>query len=133
MGSHLNLGVSDSRLECDQAGLFSPITRDVEDKLCFFVLGVLICSRKGNSSRSSFLAVGDFVKEKWDLEKEQEIPIMTFRDWEGDECIFNKTSFEDELTTGTSQETIWFPRFISLRRIDSNRPWKPSEPTRTYQ
>ncbi|CAE8620533.1 unnamed protein product [Polarella glacialis] len=108
MGSHLNLGVSDSRLACDQAGLFFPTTTDLEDKLYLFVCGILVCSCKVNPSRSSFLDFGDFVKEKWQLEQEQEIPMMTFRDWEGDECIFNKSSSVDVLTTGNSREEIWF-------------------------
>ena len=132
MGSHLNLGVSDSRLACDQAGLFSPITRDVEDKVCFFVCGQLICSCKVNPSRSSFLAVGEFVKEKWQLEKEQAIPLMTYRDWEGDECIFNKTSFKDALT-GTSQETIWFQVHLSWADRNKHRPWKPPQLPRKFQ
>ena len=106
MVSHLNSGDSDSKLSCDQAGLFSPITRDVSDKVCFFVCGQLICSCKANPSIFSFLAVGEFVQEKWQLEKNQVIPLMTYPDWEGDECIFNKTSFKDVLTA-TSQETIW--------------------------
>jgi hypothetical protein len=98
MGSHINLRVSDSRLACDQAGLFFPLTRDVEDKVCFFVCGVLICSWKVNFSRSSFLSFGELVKKKWQLEKEQAIlPLMTYRDWEGDECIFNRFSFKDAL------------------------------------
>ncbi|CAE8632743.1 unnamed protein product [Polarella glacialis] len=129
MGSHLNLEVSDSRLACHQVGLFSPITRDLEDKLCFFVCGVLICSCKVNPSRSSFPDVGDFVKEKRQLEQEQEIPLMTFRDWEGDDCIFSKTSYNDALTTGTSRETFWFQVHLSWADRFEHKPWKPSEPT----
>ena len=132
MVSHLNLGASDSKLACDQVGSFSPITRDVEDKVCFFVCGQLICSCKVNPSRSSFLAVGEFMKEKWQLEKEQAIPLMTYRDWEGDECIFNKTSFKDALT-GTSRQTIWFQIYLFWADRFKHRPWKPSEPIRKFR
>ncbi|CAE8584629.1 unnamed protein product [Polarella glacialis] len=98
-------------------------------RLCFFVCGVLICNCKVNPSRSSFLDVGDFMKEKWQLGQEQEIPMMTFRDWEGDECIFNNTSFKDTLTIGTSRKTIWFQVYLSWADRFKHKPWKPSEPT----
>ncbi|CAE8626275.1 unnamed protein product, partial [Polarella glacialis] len=35
------------------------------------------------------------------LEAEQVILLITYRDWEGDECIFNKTFFKDALTVTT--------------------------------
>ncbi|CAE8684586.1 unnamed protein product [Polarella glacialis] len=57
--------------------------------------------------------------EKWQLEKEQAIPLMTYRDWEGDECIFNKTSLKDALT-GTSRETIWFQVHLSWADLIEN-------------
>ncbi|CAE8581500.1 unnamed protein product, partial [Polarella glacialis] len=56
--------------------------------------------------RSSFLAVCDFVKEKWQLEKEQAIPLMTYRDWEGDECIFNTTSFKEATDRNFTRDNL---------------------------
>ena len=132
MVSHVHLGASDSKLACDQAGFFSPITRDVEDKVCIFFCGPLICSCNANPAKSMFLSLGEFVKEKWQLEKEQAMPVMTFRDDEGDECIYNHSSFKDPLTR-TSRETIWFEVYPSWADGNQHRPWKPSEPHRKFQ
>ena len=116
MVSCMNLGASDSKLAYDQPGFFSPMTRDVSDKVCVFVCGQLICSCKANPAKFSILSFGEFVKEKWQLEKEQAIPLMTYRDWEGDECIF----------TATSRETIWLQVYLSWADLFEHRPWKPS-------
>ena len=97
MVPYINLGVRDSKLACGQAGFFSPITREVSDKFSIFCFGILVCSCNVDPAKSSFLAVGEFVKEKWQLEKEQDLP-MTFLDANCDECIFNETNFQDSLT-----------------------------------
>ncbi|CAE8611552.1 unnamed protein product [Polarella glacialis] len=75
---------------------------------------------------SSCLAVGEFVKEKWQLPKQQEI-LITFRDADNDECIFNETNFQDLLTC-TSEEKIWFTVHLPWADRFKLRPCKPSEP-----
>jgi hypothetical protein len=111
MAPYIHLGVSD----------FPPITRDVSDKVCIFVCGQLMFICIANPAKSSFLAVGEFVKEEWQLEKEEAIPVMTFRDAERDECIFNESSFKDALTC-TSEETIWFTVHLSWADRNSTDP-----------
>ncbi|CAE8620905.1 unnamed protein product, partial [Polarella glacialis] len=42
-----------------------------------------------NPAKSSFLSFGEFVNEKWQLEKEQAIPVMTYRDEDRDERLLS--------------------------------------------
>ncbi|CAE8702381.1 unnamed protein product [Polarella glacialis] len=95
----------------------------------FFRLRSSYLQLQVNPSRSSFLDAGDFVKEKWQLEQEQENTPDDVSRLGGDDCIFNKTSFKDALTTGTSRETIWLQVHLSWADQFKHRPWKPSEPT----
>ncbi|CAE8626670.1 unnamed protein product [Polarella glacialis] len=117
----MDLELSDSKLARDQPGFFSLARLDVSDKCCLFVCGQLICSCKANPANSSFLALGEFVTERWQLPKEQVIPLMTYHDEEGDECILNQKSIVDALA-GTSQEKIWFQVYLSWE--DRNMVWE---------
>ncbi|CAE8593057.1 unnamed protein product [Polarella glacialis] len=128
MVPYLNLGVRDSKLACDQARFFSPITREVSDKIRIFCCGFfLLCSCRVDPAKSSFLAVSEFVIQKWQLGTKHEL-FKTFRDSDNDECISNETSFKDALTC-TSEEKIWFTVHLPWAHRNKHRPWKPSEPT----
>ena len=127
MVPYLNLGVRDSKLACDQAGFFSPITREESEQICIFCCGILLCSCNVDPAKSSFLAVSEFVNQKWQLGTKQE-RLITFRDADNDECIFNETNFKDSLTC-TSEENIWFTVHLPWANRNKHRPWKPSEPT----
>ncbi|CAE8732851.1 unnamed protein product [Polarella glacialis] len=127
MVPYLNLGVRDSKLACDQAGFFSPVTREVSDKFCIFCCWIPSCSCNVNPAKSSFLAVSEFVIKKWQLGTKQEL-FITFRDADNDECIFNETNFQDSLTC-TSEMKIWFTVHLPWSDRHKLRPWKPSEPT----
>ncbi|CAE8652847.1 unnamed protein product, partial [Polarella glacialis] len=116
--------ISDAGLAALAANLPSSLQQLQFQMVSHLNLGVSV-----KPSRFSFLSVGDFVKEKWQLEKEQAIPLKKYRDWEGDECIFNKTSFKDALT-GTSRETIWFQVYLSWADRFNHRPWTPSSRSR---
>ena len=67
----MNLRASDSKLACDQPGFFSLAREDVSDKCCPFVCGQLICSCMANPANASFLALCEFVIERWKLPKER--------------------------------------------------------------
>ena len=80
----MDLGASDSKLACDQPGFYSLPRWAVSDTCCLFVCGQLLCSCKANPATSSFLALCEFVKERWQLQNEQVIPFMMYHDEEGD-------------------------------------------------
>ncbi|CAE8635052.1 unnamed protein product, partial [Polarella glacialis] len=65
------------------------ILADVSDKLCKFVCGQLICSCMANPANASFLALCEFVKERWQLLKET---VSAYPEicTEGDEAGFSQ-------------------------------------------
>ncbi|CAE8666521.1 unnamed protein product, partial [Polarella glacialis] len=73
-----------------------------------------------------------FVKERWQLPKERVIPLITYHEDEGDECILNQKTIVDALTR-TSHPRVWFQ--VYLLREDRNmvRPLKPPQPPRKFQ
>ena len=124
---YLYLRARHSKLACDQVGFFSPITRKVSEQFCILCCGILLCSCNVDPAKSMFLAVSEFVNQKWHLGTKQELPI-TFRDADNDECIFNEANFQDSLTC-TSEEKIWFTVHLPWADRFKLRPWRPSEPT----
>ena len=63
MVPYINLGVAPSKLACDQAGFFSPIARDLSEKVCTFCCGILLCSCNVDPAKFSFLAISEFVNQ----------------------------------------------------------------------
>jgi hypothetical protein len=102
MVPYIYLGARGSKLACDQAGFFLPVTREVSEKICIFCCGILLCSCNVDPAKFTFLAVSEFVIQKWQLGTKQE-RLMTFRDSDDDECIFNETSFKDALTCNSEE------------------------------
>ena len=123
IGLHMNLGVSDSKLVCDQPGLFSPITRDVSNKVCIFSAGSWSAVARPILQNLRFLHSASSRRRHGSLRRNRLYPS-----WR----IFNKTSFKNALTC-TSEKKIWFQVHLSWADRIKHRPWKPSEPTRKFQ
>ncbi len=120
----MDLGVSDSKLACDQPGIFSLAREDVSDKLCQFVCGQLICNCKANPANVSFQGLCEFAKQRWQLPKERVIPLITYLDDENDECIVYQKTIVDALT-GTSHPIVHFRVYLSAADRNMIRGFQP--------
>jgi hypothetical protein len=65
-----------------------------------------------NPANASFLALCEFVIERWQLPNERVIPLITYLDDENTECILNQETIVDALT-GTSHPTVHFRVYLS--------------------
>jgi hypothetical protein len=121
--SYIELSL-DSKLACDQTGIFSLADADVSDKICIFICGQLVCKTKANPANSSFFGFCSFVIEQWKLPKEREFVFITYLDDENIECILNEAGIFDALTE-SDHPIVHFRVYLSAADRNRDRPFRP--------